>query len=41
MKRTEKESFVEEFRERLQESPAIFLTDFTGSGREVHDRPPG
>jgi large subunit ribosomal protein L10 len=30
MKRTEKESFVEEFRERLQESPAFFLTDFTG-----------
>ena len=30
MKRTEKEGFVEEFRERLQESPAIFLTDFTG-----------
>jgi len=30
MKRTEKESFVQEFRERLQESPAIFLTDFTG-----------
>jgi len=30
MKRTEKQSFVEDFRERLQESPAIFLTDFTG-----------
>ena len=30
MKRIEKESFVEEFRGRLQESPAIFLTDFTG-----------
>lgn len=30
MKRTDKESFVQEFRERLQESPAIFLTDFTG-----------
>ena len=30
MNRTEKEGFVEEFRERLQESPAIFLTDFTG-----------
>lgn len=30
MKRTEKESFVEDFRERLQESPAVFLTDFTG-----------
>ncbi|MGD2122517.1 MAG: 50S ribosomal protein L10 [Gemmatimonadota bacterium] len=30
MNRTEKEGFVEDFRERLQESPAIFLTDFTG-----------
>ena len=30
MKRTDKESFVQEFRERLQESPAIFLTDFSG-----------
>jgi large subunit ribosomal protein L10 len=30
MKRTEKQSFVEDFRERLQESPAIFLTDFSG-----------
>jgi len=30
MKRTEKETFVEEFRERLQDSPVIFLTDFTG-----------
>jgi large subunit ribosomal protein L10 len=30
MKRTEKETFVEDFRERLQDSPAIFLTDFTG-----------
>jgi large subunit ribosomal protein L10 len=30
MKRTDKEGFVVEFRERLQESPAIFLTDFTG-----------
>jgi large subunit ribosomal protein L10 len=30
MKRTEKQSFVEDFRERLQDSPAIFLTDFTG-----------
>jgi len=30
MKRTDKEGFVESFRERLQESPAIFLTDFTG-----------
>ena len=30
MNRTEKQSFVEDFRERLQESPAVFLTDFTG-----------
>lgn len=30
MKRTDKESFVEDFRERIQESPAVFLTDFTG-----------
>jgi large subunit ribosomal protein L10 len=30
MKRTEKQSFVEDFRGRLQESPAIFLTDFSG-----------
>ena len=30
MKRTEKESFVQDFRERVQDSPAIFLTDFTG-----------
>jgi large subunit ribosomal protein L10 len=30
MKRTEKEGFVEGFRERLQDAPAIFLTDFTG-----------
>jgi large subunit ribosomal protein L10 len=30
MNRTDKEGFVEEFRERLQETPAIFLTDFTG-----------
>ena len=30
MKRTDKESFVQEFRERLQESPAVFLTDFSG-----------
>lgn len=30
MKRTDKEGFVEEFRERLQESPAFFLTDFSG-----------
>jgi large subunit ribosomal protein L10 len=30
MKRTDKEGFVEEFRERIQETPAVFLTDFTG-----------
>jgi large subunit ribosomal protein L10 len=30
MKRTDKEGFVEAFRERLEGSPAIFLTDFTG-----------
>ena len=30
MKRTEKESFVEEFRDRLEASPAVFLTDFSG-----------
>jgi large subunit ribosomal protein L10 len=30
MNRTEKQSFVEEFRERIQDAPAIFLTDFTG-----------
>jgi len=30
MKRSDKEGFVEDFRERLQESPAVFLTDFTG-----------
>ena len=30
MKRTDKESFVEDFRERIQESPAVFLTDFSG-----------
>jgi large subunit ribosomal protein L10 len=30
MNRTDKQSFVEDFRGRLEESPAIFLTDFTG-----------
>jgi large subunit ribosomal protein L10 len=30
MKRTEKEGFIEGFRESLKESPAIFLTDFSG-----------
>jgi len=30
MKRTEKQSFVEDFRGKLEESPAIFLTDFSG-----------
>jgi large subunit ribosomal protein L10 len=30
MKRTEKEGFIEGFRESLKESPAFFLTDFSG-----------
>jgi large subunit ribosomal protein L10 len=30
MNRTDKQSFVEDFRGRLEESPAIFLTDFSG-----------
>jgi len=30
MKRTDKEGFIEGFRENLKESPAIFLTDFSG-----------
>lgn len=30
MKRTEKETFVVEFRERLERSPVMYLTDFTG-----------
>lgn len=30
MKRTEKEGFVQDFRERIQEGPPIFFTDFTG-----------
>ena len=30
MKRTDKEGFIEGFRESLKESPAIFLTDFSG-----------
>ena len=30
MNRTDKESFVEDFRGKLEESPAIFLTDFSG-----------
>lgn len=30
MKRIDKQSFVEDFRERLQDSPAFFLTDFSG-----------
>lgn len=30
MKRADKEAFVEEFRERVQEAPAFYLTDFTG-----------
>ena len=30
MKRAEKEAFVAEFREKVQEAPAFYLTDFTG-----------
>ena len=30
MKRTEKETFVAEFRERLDRAPVFYLTDFTG-----------
>jgi large subunit ribosomal protein L10 len=30
MKRTEKETFVESFRDRLSRAPVIYLTDFTG-----------
>ncbi len=30
MKRSDKESFVAEFRERLDRSPVMYLTDFTG-----------
>ena len=30
MKRTDKEGFVEGFKETLKESPALFLTDFSG-----------
>lgn len=30
MKRAEKEAFVEEFRVRVEEAPAFYLTDFTG-----------
>ena len=30
MKRSEKESFVEDFRDRLEGAPVIYLTDFTG-----------
>ena len=30
MKRNEKESFVAEFRERLDRAPVLYLTDFTG-----------
>ena len=30
MKRTDKESFVAEFRERLERAPVLYLTDFTG-----------
>lgn len=30
MKRTDKESFVSDLRERLQKAPVVYLTDFTG-----------
>ena len=30
MKRNEKETFVAEFRERLDRAPVLYLTDFTG-----------
>ena len=30
MKRTEKESFVESFRERVSRTPVLYLTDFSG-----------
>ncbi len=30
MDRTEKESFVVEFREKIEQAPAMYLTDFTG-----------
>ncbi len=30
MKRTEKESFVESFRERVNRTPVLYLTDFSG-----------
>ncbi len=30
MNRTEKESFVGDFREKMQKAPVIYLTDFTG-----------
>lgn len=30
MKRTDKEAFIAEFRERLDRAPAMYLTDFTG-----------
>ena len=30
MNRTEKESFVVDFREKLEQAPVIYLTDFTG-----------
>ena len=40
MKRTEKESFVAELRERINRAPVVYLTDFTGPGRQVHDEAP-
>jgi len=30
MNRTEKETFVQDFRERVQAAPVVYLTDFTG-----------
>lgn len=30
MKRADKESFVEDFRSRIEEAPVVYLTDFTG-----------
>jgi len=30
MKRSDKESFVEDFRSRIEEAPVVYLTDFTG-----------
>jgi len=30
MNRTEKEAFVESFREQVESAPVVYLTDFTG-----------